>query len=172
MGCIMEIILEYKETKLIKKYGLYYIRFSGGRMADIPCDLKISKDEIKIIKDSPEKIKEVRDLYKKKVPWTEEYFVNSALEDYFCYELEFSDKKIKSNMEKLDRHKDIKFELFETITNDSFPKASAINVCGYTAKKLKEETKLSILGVYNYLIYRREDEENALKDLEKGLPVK
>ena len=72
----------------------------------------------------------------------------------------------------MNRHEDIKFELYETIVYNKFPVAGAIQVHGYTAEKLNKSTHLSILGSYNYLIYLREDKMNALSDLEKGLPVK
>ncbi len=166
----MNIIVKYEGIKLIKKYGLFYIRFKGKD--DIPCDLKITDDEAKTIIDNPKMIKEIRNVYKSKISWTEEYFVNSFLKDYFLYELALKENRIEPTIKKLNRHEDIKFELYETIIYDSFPKSSAIKVCGYTAKKLKEETKLNILGVYNYLIYLREDKENALKNLQSGLIVK
>jgi hypothetical protein len=45
---------------------------------------------------------------------------------------------------------------------------------GYTAKSLKEKVgnKLNNLGVYNYLIYLRENPDEAKQNLAKGLPVK
>ena len=43
---------------------------------------------------------------------------------------------------------------------------------GYSAKRLNTEYPLSILGAYNYLIYLREDLQNALKDLKNGLRKK
>ena len=43
---------------------------------------------------------------------------------------------------------------------------------GYYASKLVEDFPLSPLGAYNYLIYLREDPQNAIADLKAGLPIK
>lgn len=95
--------------------------------------------------------------------------MNSLLNDYMFYESNMSEKHIKANIDKLNCHEDIKFELYETIVYNKFPVAGAIQVHGYTAEELNKSTHLSILGSYNYLIYLREDKMNALSDLEKGL---
>ena len=168
----MEQVLEYKGLSLIKKYDKYYIRFIGGQREEYPCDLAISNKEAMSIISSNETIKNVRDEYKKKVEWTSRYFIDSFLSDYMFYESNMSEKRIKANIDKLNRHEDIKFELYETLIYEKFPVAGAITVCGYTAESLKNTTHLSILGAYNFLIYIREDEKNALDDLKKGLPIK
>lgn len=51
---------------------------------------------------------------------------------------------------------------------------NGIIVEGYSAKSLKEKVgnKLSDLGVYNYLIYLRENPDEAKQNLDAGLPVK
>ena len=169
---IMEQILEYKGLSLIKKYDHYYIRFIGGQREEYPCDLAISNKEAMSIISSNDMIKTVRDEYKKKVEWTARYFIDSFISDYMFYESNMSEKRIKANIDKLDRHEDIKFELYETLIYERFPTAGAIEVCGETAESLKKSTHLTILGAYNFLIYLREDEANALNDLKKGLPIK
>lgn len=168
----MELVLEYKRLSLIKKYDKYYIRFIGGQREEYPCDLAISNKEAMSIISSNEAIKNVRDEYKKKVEWTTRYFIDSFLADYMFYECNMSEKRINANIDKLNRHVDIKFELYETLIYEKFPVAGAITVCGYTAESLKKSTHLSILGSYNFLIYILEDEKNALEDLSKGLPIK
>ena len=168
----MEQVLEYKGLSLIKKYDKYYIRFIGGQREEYPCDLAISNKEAMSIISSNETIKTVRDEYKKKVEWTSRYFIDSFLSDYMFYESNMSEKRIKANIDKLNRHEDIKFELYETLIYEKFPVAGAITVCGYTAEFLKNTTHLSILGAYNFLIYICEDEKNALDDLKKRLPIK
>ena len=168
----MEIIISYKGTKLIKKYNQYYIRFMGRQYADEPCDILISDNEAMSILSNNEEIKRIRDDYKKRIPWTLEHFMDVAISDYMFNECNMSEKRITKGIEKLNRHTDLKLELYETLMYDSFPKNAAISVCGYTAKSLKECTQLSILGVYNYLIYLREDPQNAIADLKAGLPRK
>lgn len=168
----MTLILEYKGTKLIKKYDNYYIRFLGGQTSSVLCDLKISDEEASEIIENPEKIKLVRDSYKNKVDWAESYFVDSTLNDYLLYECNLNKNRINETINKLNKHEDIKNELYETIMYGEFPVSGAISVCNYIAEELNKNAKLSILGAYNFLIYLREDEENALADLEKGLPIK
>ena len=43
---------------------------------------------------------------------------------------------------------------------------------GYSAQDIFEKTYLTEIGAYNYLIYLKEDPEQALKDLKDGLPRK
>jgi len=71
---------------------------------------------------------------------------------------------------KLETHKDLLFEFFEVIETDEFVDKNAIEVEGYTAKRIKETTYLTVLGAYNYLIYLRNNPKEALADLKKGLP--
>ncbi len=168
----MELVLESNGLKLIKKYDRYYIRFIGGQMDDMICDLGITNKDAMTIISNHESIKPILDEYSKQVSWTKEYFIDNMIKEYMFYEVNMSEKRINLNIQKLNRHTDIKNELYFTISNEKFPVEGAISVCGYTAQKLKETTRLSILGSYNYLIYLREDEKNALTDLQKGLPIK
>lgn len=47
-----------------------------------------------------------------------------------------------------------------------------ITTCeGYTVKRLKEETKLSMLGAFNYMVYLRRKPAEALEQLKNGLPA-
>ena len=153
----MELVLEYKGLSLIKKYDKYYIRFIGGQREEYPCDLEISNKEAMSIIPSNELIKNVRDEYKKKVEWTSRYFIDSFLTDYMFYECNMTKKQINDNIDKLNRHQDIKFELYETLIYEKFPISGAITICGYTAELLKKSTHLSILECYNFLIDILED---------------
>lgn len=44
----MDLIFQGNKYNMIKKYSQYYIRFLGGQMMPIPCDIKISEDEKKL----------------------------------------------------------------------------------------------------------------------------
>lgn len=168
----MEVVVNSSGLKLIKKYERYYLRFVGGQYEEYPCDLLITnKEAMSIIADNAI-IKTVRDEYKKKIPWTLLYFVDEAIKDYMLYVCNMTEKRIAKGLEKFNRHKDIKMEFYETIMYDDFPVNSPITVEGYNAKQLNQNTHLSVIGAYNYLIYLREDAKNALEDLQKGLPQK
>lgn len=168
----MEILANLNGKMLIKKYDHYYIRFTGGAHEELLCDLLINDNDAKDIIVDTSKILEVFSDYERNVKWTKEYFVDSAIKDYMNYVCHMSGKRIEKGIEKLNRHQDIKMELYRTLMKESFPKNRAIIVEGYTAQQLKETTHLTVLGAYNYLIYLREDPKTALDNLKKGLPVK
>jgi len=168
----MEQIIDNNGLKLIKKYDRYYIRFIGGKAGDMIYDLHITDDEASVIIATPDSMNDICNDYLEKEEYSEHFFVDSMISDYMTFERKMSEKRIELNMQKLNRHPDIKQELYSTIAGGKFPSVKAITVCGYTAKQLEETTRLNVLGAYNYLIYLREDERNALDDLKKGLPVK
>ena len=165
-------LIEHNQLSLIKKFNNYYIIFLGGAHEIIPCFLKISDSEAEQIVNNPETISKFRDSYKGKIPWTEKHFIDSFIRDCLTYEYKLSEKRVKLNLEKLNKHEDIKLELYETVVYDDFPKTGKIEVCGYTAEDIKNQTSLSILGTYNYLIYLRENENEALEKSRNGLPIK
>lgn len=65
----------------------------------------------------------------------------------------------------------IAFEYWYFISHDEYvPDEFAENYCGYTAKRINEETILSAFGAFNYMIYLQKKPEEALANLQKGLP--
>lgn len=86
---------------------------------------------------------------------------------------ELSNKRAVLTLKKLERHKDIYDEFVSTLVLGKYPdENNAITVNGYSAEFLENNYSLSMLGAYNYLIYLRENPEEAFRDLEKGLPKK
>ena len=86
-----------------------------------------------------------------------------------------TEKRALASYEKLNQHEDILNEFANCINEEQFNYCdNGIIVEGYSAKSLKEKVgnKLSDLGVYNYLIYLRENPDEAKKNLDAGLPVK
>ena len=47
-----------------------------------------------------------------------------------------------------------------------------IEICGYTAEVLNRDFNLSPLGAYNFLVYLKEEPEQAIADLKAGLSKK
>ena len=168
----MKILVNLNDKTLIKKYDHYYIRFTGGAHEELLCDLKISDEDAEDIIADNSKLLKVFSDYEKNIKWTKNYFVDSVIKDHLYYAYHMYGKRIEKEMEKLDRHQDIKMEFYRTLMKEEFPKSRAISVEGYTAQQLKETTKLTVLGAYNYLIYLREDPKIALDNLKKGLPTK
>ena len=90
----------------------------------------------------------------------------------YLKETDMSENRITQTVEKLKKDKDI-FEAFHSyIMSTEYPETPVIE--GYSPKSLHEKvgSKLSPVGIMNYLIYLREDPQEALKDLNAGLPVK
>lgn len=86
-----------------------------------------------------------------------------------------TEKRALTSYEKLNQHEDILNEFANCINEEQFNYCdNGIIVEGYSAKSLKEKVgnKLSDLGVYNYLIYLRENPDEAKQNLDAGLPVK
>lgn len=86
-----------------------------------------------------------------------------------------TEKRALASYEKLNQHEDILNEFANCINEEQFNYCdNGIIVEGYSAKSLKEKVgnKLSDFGVYNYLIYLRENPDEAKKNLDAGLPVK
>lgn len=169
---MIETLVNLDGKTLIKKYDRYYIRFTGGTHEELLCDLLINNEDAMDILADNSKISEVFSDYEKNINWTKNYFVDSAIKDYMLYACHMYGERITKEIEKLNRHQDIKMEFYRTLMKEAFPKNRAITVEGYTAQKLIGITRLTVLGAYNYLIYLREDPKTALDNLKKGLPVK
>jgi hypothetical protein len=94
---------------------------------------------------------------------------------YLTEEMGTAPELSESIYSKLERHLDILGEFENYLTKREYPDESngAIVVNGYSARKLSETAKfLDPSGVYTYLVYLREKPEEALSDLQKGLPRK
>lgn len=92
---------------------------------------------------------------------------------YFVNVLEYSEKVAEEGYAKFSRHQDILEEFLNWLRQVKYESKDGNKVCveGYTAKELHEKFDfLTPIGVYNYLIYLREDPQNALANIAKGLP--
>ena len=76
------------------------------------------------------------------------------------------------SIEKLRSHEDVYLEFLLYTVTGVYIEEDALSIQGYTAKQISAETKLTPLGVFNYLIYLREKPQEALENLKKGLPIK
>lgn len=95
----------------------------------------------------------------------------SVIKEYLKSNMNLSKKRISQEYVGLKAHSDIECEFAFYIENgwDS-KKTDWISIEGFTARELHEKYPLSVLGAYNYLIYLREEPEEALAFLQKGLP--
>lgn len=82
----MEVLFALDGLTLEKKWNGYYIRFMGEQMDDLPCEIRITSEEAAKIKKNKEAIREILDKYKDgRIPWTEEFFMNSGIVDYLLF---------------------------------------------------------------------------------------
>lgn len=102
----------------------------------------------------------------------------SSHEDILCRHLQekywYSEEQAKESIERMAKHKDIFDEFFNHVRIGKFrgKDHKQIEVHGHTAEQLHLHYNLSPLGAYNYLVYLRDDPEQAVADLEAGLPRK
>lgn len=154
----MQELIKYKGLTLIQKYGQYYIRFWGGQHEETLCDLLITEEEANSIFSNPEEIKNIRDTYKRKVPWTKEYFVNSAKKDELIYRSKSMDwRYIKplSSEERIDEFENLvnynfpsSFKNIVKQYNGARPKCCLFNTVWKTGRELK-----------SFLSFNRDDKE-------------
>lgn len=98
----------------------------------------------------------------------ERYF-RDVLRDYIAGNV--GSNRLDSKIEELARHSDIYEEFINYIlAGETFDETSAIVVEGYTAKQLTNETFLTPLGAFNFLVYLKEEPQEALADLKAKLP--
>ena len=101
----------------------------------------------------------------------EAVLIREMVADYLCNECGISENRAKSVIKGLGKHKEVYYEFASYVKNRQFS-SDAFAVEGYTAEQLYNNYPLSVVGAYNYLIYLREDPQNAIADLKAGLPRK
>lgn len=158
--------------RLICKYGRHYIRREMGEMMTELIDFPITDNEAHDIMEDLTTALSVQRAVMARLSGSREYYMKRYLLEYMQYDRGMSEKRAKETLEKLNRHEDVKNELYDTLINETFPVNTRLVVCGYKAEDIWRTQKLSVLGAYNYLIYLRENEEEALKNLKAGLPEK
>ena len=86
----------------------------------------------------------------------------------------YSDKRACSMLNQMILYDDIFEEFFNYARAGKFCKNdnTQTQVCGYTAETLHRDYNLSPLGAYNYLVYLKENPDNALINLKSELQRK
>lgn len=158
--------------KLIRKYGRHYIRREMGEMMTELIDFPITNNEAHDIMEDLVAAISVQRAVMARLSGSREYYVDRYLLEYMQFDRGMSEKRAKETLQKLDRHEDVKNELYDTLINEVFPVNTRLVVCGYRAEDIWKAQKMSVLGAYNYLVYLRENEKEALENLKAGLPKK
>lgn len=98
----------------------------------------------------------------------EQYF-QTLLRSYL--ESSVSPNRMDAKVKEFSRHTDIYEELINYIlAGEQFEETVSVAVEGYTAKRLMNETILTSIGAFGYLVYLREKPKEALADLKANLP--
>lgn len=90
---------------------------------------------------------------------------------FICKTYSMSEQKANDmwNNLKWDMHVLFEFKYY-VVNNEFVPDKFCYKVKGYSAEQLYKTTSLTPLGAYNYLVYLRKKPEEALTNLQKGLP--
>lgn len=150
MNCIGQF--DDGNYKLIEKYENYYIRFLGGSMMPLPCDLKISKIEKEAIVLGSESIEDIIRKYMKEIPWTEKEFIDRGFRDFLSNVYGLNEKEIGNVLERLEKNKALKNEMYISIMNEEFPKSCWAKINGKTAKEYAEEQGITYYEAYMYML--------------------
>ena len=98
----------------------------------------------------------------------EQYF-QTLLRSYL--ESSVSPNRMDAKVKEFSRHTDIYEELINYIlAGEQFEETVSVAVEGYPAKRLMNETILTPIGAFGYLVYLREKPKEALADLKANLP--
>lgn len=98
----MEKLLNTQKYDVIKKFSHYYIRFIGGQMMPIPCDIKITDNEKDRILEGKTSIENVISDYMQIIPWTQTEFMRRGFEDFFHYRFSMKFDEIEEIMAKVE----------------------------------------------------------------------
>ena len=168
----MKILEKKLGIMLIEQYGKKYIRFDGGEIAEAILQVEITNEETERILNKEITMESVVNYYDNQGLCSKDTLRYSLIRDYLLTFDKYNEDRIIEIIEKLKKYGDIFFEFYDFVLYENFPTEDRIEVEGYTAEKLYNTTMLNPLGAYNYLIYLRDNPEEALAYLKAGLPVK
>lgn len=130
--------------------------------------------DLKSFSSENEAVEYAKDILNKKFMASKGNSRFEMLQRYVQQKYGYSDKRASSMLNQMVLYEDIFEEFFNYARVGKFCKKdkTQTQVCGYTAETLYRDYNLSPLGAYNYLVYLKEDPNNALTDLKAGLPRK
>ena len=148
----MKVIFSSEKYDVISKYTNHYIRFIGGQIQPIPCDLKISEDEYNDIIFGRKIIDDVIKYYMTIIPWTEEEFIRRGLEDFFIHRYRLNAEEIEEKICKLKNNIPLRNEMYMSIMNESFPIKSWARVKDLTATDYSKKMGTDWSDTYMHML--------------------
>lgn len=127
-----KVLMEEDDIKLIEKYNRFYLRFADYHFDNFLCDLHITEEEAKAALSHERKLYDILNNYQKyhkEVEWTPDYFCDTTLTECMIYEELMTEQEAHECMRALNRHEDIRNELYDTLmTNGRSVPSNAVVV--------------------------------------------
>ena len=155
----MQKLVKYDDMELIVKYNKYYIRFWDAHMHRYPYDLEVSTKDADTIFVDKSTIRPIRDSYRNGLQWTDDILIDNYLKEYLENESEYDEENILVMLKLLNKHNDIKLELYESLIFEAFPLGKFIRVNGYSALHICWSQKKSMFDSYMELVQLRENQD-------------
>ena len=152
IGDNVRILFSDSKYDLIEKYDCFYIRFIGGSVMPIPCDIRIEDTEKDKILHEQVDMESIVKEYMKRIPWTENEFVKRGYTDFFANEYSMDKQEIDYTIDLLENNKALKIEMYVAIMNESFPNKCWARINNMTAKDIANAKQLSLKDSYMEMI--------------------
>ena len=166
----VEILKREQGIIILNQYGKSYIRFMAGGISDKLYQIEISKEELDLVMNSSINGELIVNRYMNLEPGLPEGLEDRVIIDYLSFSTDYSDRRKQAILNKFHKYGDIFNEFYYYVLREIFE--DGVVETGYYASKLVKEFNLSPLDAYNYLIYLREDTQNAIAGLKDGLQKK
>ena len=159
----MQRLVKHDDMELIAKYNKYYIRFWDAQMHRYSYDLEVSTKDADIIFANKKMIRPIRDSYRNGLQWTDNILIDNYLKKYLENKSEYTKEEISTMLELLNKYRDIKLELYESLIFEAFPLGKFIRVNGYSALYICWSQKKSMFDSYIELVRLRETQDMDYK---------
>lgn len=148
----MRVLASDKKYGLIEKYDCYYIRFIGGSVMPIPCDIRIKETEKEDILHEQEDMDSVVNRYMKSIPWTENEFMRRGYIDFFVNECLMGKQESTRMLDILENDKALKMEMYVAIMTGVFPNKCWARINNKTAKDIANKKQLGLKDSYMEMV--------------------
>ena len=156
---------------LIEQYFKDYIRWDAGSISDCLLQIEINKEEKSKILNKEITMESVVNHYDNQGLCSKDNLRYSLIRDYLLTFDKYNEDRIIQIIENLKKYGDIFFEFYDYVLYEEFIEDGLV-VEGYSAKQLYETSKFTPLDAYLYLVYLRENPDEALANIKAGLPTK
>lgn len=160
----MKILEKNPGIMLLEQYGKDYIRWDAGSISDCLLQIEINKEEKSKILNKEITMESVVYYYENQGLCSKDTLRYSLIRDYLLTFDKYNEDRIIEIIENLKKYGDIFFEFYDYVLYEEFIEDGLV-VEGYSAKQLYEISKFNPLDAYTYLIYLRDNPQEALKQL-------